>query len=226
MTDEVRKFRTTRGGVSVDLLIGDRPDPANPGRRTPISRSEIAPAGKVYDNLAPHLVDKYDNNDEHVRSLLEEVDDDGGAVGAPTVEGYEGLQSDLGDASTRIQELEAENEGLRDELQKAADELTQASADLNAAQGGQAEQVTELQARVAELEQQLEEATAPAGEGGAAPPVDEFAALDDDGLKAAGREAGYPKLGDTNWSELDDDQKREALRQHAAAAPAEGGDQG
>lgn len=201
------QYRVSKDGVAVEIKTGTTTSPTS-GNKVSNTRGVIASEGQVFsaDQLADHIVEAWERGDEHVRSLMSKVPEEGAAPEAPSADDYAQLQQSVVDQSEQVDQLQQENQELRNQLEESAGALTQAKTEFDSIASGEA--IRSRDDRISELENQVREL----GGGPALLDGEGIDQLEGDDLKEAGKEAGHPKLDDRNWSDLSDDEKREALR--------------
>lgn len=245
-------YRVLQDGATIEVQLGE--DRRADGALVPITRSIVASRGRVLtadvapNGLAPHLEERYEAGDPHVRSLLERVEEseEGGVVSYTVVDqDEEAVKQAEAQAKALEQAAADQSAGVFDPLMATIgevvnhlasadeDEQERVSAILDNAFGESLEELedvpgsgdgeggnespppgelTEEQQQAAAQAQEGVQATAPGeGQGTEGQAAGNAEELEGEALAEAGRKAGYPKLGDKSWSQLNAEQKREAL---------------
>lgn len=132
-------------GASLEVEFGVQSDAD--GRESPIRKVVVARAGQpLSGELAPHLVKRWEEGEEHIRSLVDRLDEDGNIVSTEAFSVDESKLSDeerdyISEAKAAVERAQAEADEARSETESSTTALQESN-----------DKVSELEARVSELE--------------------------------------------------------------------------
>lgn len=141
-------------GAVLEIVIGE--DTTGQGLPRLVTRGIVTQAGKLIDKpLSPQFVERWEAGEEHARSLVDKVDEDGKSIGASAPDHEDA--ADLASANAQLAEAQA---GEAKAHEAAVEQQERADAAETRAEALQTE-IDGLQARVDELDVQAS-AEAPA----------------------------------------------------------------
>lgn len=134
-------WKVKKDGATLDIVMGYE---EREGTKRALLRGVVGTTGMVINEpLEPSFEQRWEEGDEHARSLVDKLDDDGNVVG--------GEQSSEEAALAEADALRVENDTLKQRVEHLESQIEE---------GGEQEASAEtqaLQARVAELERQVQE---------------------------------------------------------------------